>query len=49
MASRNVVPFEDIHGPIRSQIIQLLTGLNEDRLGRLGPLQFRNATTDEDL
>lgn len=41
--------FEELQGPLREQIIRLLTGLSEDRLQRLGRVEFRRPVTEERL
>ena len=41
--------FEEIEGPLREQIIRLLTGLSEDRLQSLGRVEFRRPVTEERL
>ena len=38
--------FEEIHGPLRKQLVSLLTGLSEDRLKELGPVEFRDPATE---
>lgn len=37
---------ESIREPLRRQIAQLLTGLSEERLAELGPIQFRDPVTE---
>jgi hypothetical protein len=41
--------YEHIHGAIVEQIIQLLTGLSEERVRPLGGIIFRDPVTEEDL
>lgn len=41
--------YEHIHGAIVDQIIQLLTGVSEERLRPLGGVIFRDPVTDQDL
>jgi hypothetical protein len=41
--------YEHIHGAIAQQIIQLLTGVTEERLGPLGGVIFRDPVTERDL
>ena len=38
---------EQLRGPMREQVIQLLTGLSESRLKELGVVEFRNPASDE--
>jgi hypothetical protein len=38
-----------IHGTFASQVVQLLTGLSEERLKELGDVVFRDSQTDTDL
>jgi len=37
---------KSIREPLRCQIAQLLTGLSEERLMELGPIQFRDPVTE---
>lgn len=39
--------YEQLRGPMREQVIQLLTGLSESRLKELGVVEFRNPASDE--
>ena len=41
--------YQRIHGSIRRQIVFLLTGLSEDRLAELGPIEFRDPVTEEEI
>jgi biopolymer transport protein ExbD len=41
--------YEHVHGAIVQQVIQLLTGLSEDRIRPLGGVTFRDPVTDQDL
>ena len=41
--------FEEIHRPVRKQLILLLTGIAEDRLNELGAVEFRDPVTDDAL
>lgn len=38
--------FEEVAGPMRKQIIVLLTGLAEERLQNLGRVEFRESPTE---
>lgn len=41
--------YEHIRGAVAQQIIQLLTGLSEERLRLLGGVIFRDPVTEQDL
>ena len=41
--------YEHVHGAIVGQVVQLLTGLTEERLRPFGGVIFRDAVTDRDL
>ena len=41
--------YEHVHGAIAQQIIQLLTGVSEERLRPLGGVIFRDPVTEQDL
>jgi len=41
--------YQQLHGDIARQVIQLLTGIAEDRLSTLGGVTFRDPMTDQDL
>lgn len=41
--------YERLHGTIGKQIVLLLTGLSEDRLAEMGPLEFRDPVTEHCL
>jgi hypothetical protein len=41
--------YEAVHGAIVQQVIQLLTGLTEDRLRPLGGVSFRDPVTEQEL
>jgi len=49
IAHDSAADFAEIHGPARKQIILLLTGLSEDRLKELGPVEFRDPVTEGSL
>jgi len=40
---------EHVQGTVAPQIVMLLTGLSEDRLGPLGGVIFRDPVTEQDL
>jgi len=40
---------EEVHGGIAKQIIQLLTGLSEERIHPLGGVIFRDPVTERNL
>ena len=46
VAHETKADYEAIHGSIRRQIVQLLTGLDEERLSSLGPVSFRDPVTE---
>lgn len=39
--------YEQLRGPMRDQVIQLLTGVSESRLKEVGVVEFRNPASDE--
>jgi hypothetical protein len=39
--------FERLHGRQAKQLLALLTGFDNDLLGQLGDIEFRNAVTDQ--
>jgi hypothetical protein len=41
--------YEHIHGAIAEQIIELLTGVSEERLRSLGGVMFRDPVTEQEL
>jgi hypothetical protein len=41
--------YEHVHGAIVPQVVQLLTGVTEERLGSLGGVIFRDPVTEQDL
>jgi hypothetical protein len=41
--------FEAVHRSIVPQVVQLLTGLSEERLAPLGGVVFRDPATDRDI
>ena len=49
IAHETKADYEHVHGAIVPQIVQLLTGLSEDRLRPLGGVTFRDAVTEQDL
>ena len=49
VAHETKADYEHVHGAIAQQIIQLLTGLAEERLRPLGGVTFRDAVTEQDL
>ena len=49
IAHETKADYEHVHGTVAKQIIQLLTGLDEERLGALGGVTFRDALTEKDL
>lgn len=49
IAHETKADFEHVHGRIAPQIIQLLTGLTEDRLQRLGGVIFWDPVTEREL
>lgn len=38
--------FEEIHGPMLRQLVLVLTGVDEDRLRDVGPIEFREPVTE---
>ena len=49
IAHETKADYEHVHGAIAQQIIPLLTGLAEERLGALGGVTFRDAVTEQEL
>jgi len=49
IAHETKADYEHVQGTIAPQIIQLLTGLTEERLIPLGGVTFRDAVTEQDL
>ena len=49
IAHETKADYEHVHGAIAQQVIQLLTGVSEDRLGALGGVVFRDPVTEQDL
>ncbi|MBX3232511.1 MAG: hypothetical protein KIT84_16170 [Labilithrix sp.] len=49
IAHETKADYEHVQGAIAPQIIQLLTGLTEERLIALGGVTFRDAVTDQEL
>lgn len=41
--------YQEIHGEIAPQIIQLLTGVSRERLESLGGVVFRDPVTEDDI
>jgi hypothetical protein len=41
--------YRAIHGSVRHQVVQLLTGLPEERLATLGEVRFVDPVTEQDL
>jgi hypothetical protein len=41
--------YDAVHGSVVEQVIQLLTGLTEDRLRSLGGVSFRDPETEQEL
>lgn len=41
--------YERIHGTVRNLVVQLLTGLSEERLQALGPIEFVDPVTEQRL
>ena len=49
IAHESSADYEAVHGAIVQQVIQLLTGLTEDRLRPLGGVSFRDPVTEQEL
>ena len=49
IAHETKADYEHVHGAIAPQIIQLLTGVAEEHLSRLGGVVFRDAVTQREL
>lgn len=49
IAHETKADYEHVQGKIAPQIIQLLTGLTEERLVPLGGVTFRDAVTEQEL
>jgi hypothetical protein len=49
LAHETSADYQDAHGPIAAQVIQLLTGVTEDRLASIGGVVFRDPITDQTL
>lgn len=49
IAHETISNYEDLRADLAAQVIQLLTGVAEERLGAVGGVIFRDPATDEDL
>ena len=49
IAHETEADYKSIHGSLRRQIVQLLTGLSEDRVKELGTIQFRDPVTERPI
>ena len=49
IAHESRADYEHVHGSIASQVIQILTGLTEERVSALGGVIFRDPVTEQDL
>lgn len=49
VAHETKADFEQVHGHVATQIIQLLTGVTEKRLQRLGGVRFLDPVTEQEL
>jgi hypothetical protein len=41
--------YDRLHGSLSRQILMLLTGLSEERLAEVGPIEFRDPVTEQRL
>lgn len=49
IAHEDKADYEHVHGDVAGQVIQLLTGVAEERLRPLGGVTFRDPVTEQDL
>jgi biopolymer transport protein ExbD len=49
IAHETKADYEAVHGAIVQQVIQLLTGVTEERLRPLGGVSFRDPVTEQEL
>ncbi len=49
IAHETEADYRAIHGSIRRQVVQLLTGLDESRLAPLGPVHFVDPVTEQEI
>jgi hypothetical protein len=49
IAHESKADYEHVHGDIAGQVIQILTGMAEERLSAIGGVSFRDPVTEQEL